>query len=502
MNITDEQKEIIECNSKMIIINALAGTGKTSTLIEWCKKRPNLRILYLVFSKALSVEAKQMFKCCPNVEVKTTHALAFRVFGTKYKNKLTSSYRAIDCMRDLDLQGDYDTANSVMALFNQFLSSDSNNIYQFVQDILNATRMSRNKPKINSLAKLCEELWNKSCDVNSDVKVIHDFYLKLYEMSKPDLGLQYDVMLIDEMQDSSMTIKGLIDSSKKTLKHIIGVGDPHQSIFKFRNCVNLMELYANEATILNLTGSFRVNQHIANMCNILLEIFKGKKVNMRGYNNNRQKIYSSKGLNFENIGSQFNIISRTNATLLAHAIEASMRGKWLYFEGGYNSYPFQFYKDLFWFRATDNTNNRELKKFKDWEELQEYAKEAEDVELLSGINFINIYSKKVPSLPNAIDNVKDYVVNDRKNANFCYCTAHKSKGLTFHTPTLIEKDFDNLKDYENVLSNVKDNLNINPNSLNNFYKQIEQNINLIYVALTRSKGDLYLNSDMAEFFGL
>lgn len=502
MNFTDEQLSIINCDDKFMVVDALAGASKTTTLVEWCKKRPNLKILYLVFSKALSIEAKKMFKCCPNVEVRTTHALAFKNFGSKYKNKLTSSYRGIDCMRDLNLGKDYDTANSVISLFNQFLSSDSNNIYQFVQDTLNATRMSRNKPKINSLAKLCEELWNKSYDINSDVKVIHDFYLKLYEISKPDLGLQYDVMLVDEMQDSSMTIKGLIDSSKQTLKHIIGVGDPHQSIFKFRNCVNLMEMYRNEATTLKLTGSFRVNQQIADMCNILLKIFKNKDVHMKGYNNNGQKIYSDKGLNFENIGEQFNIISRTNATLLAHAIEASVRGKWLYFEGGYTNYPFQFYKDLFWFRATDNTNNRELKKFKDWKELQEYAKEAEDVELLSGINFINIYSKKVPSLPNAIDNVKNYVVENRKDANFCYCTAHKSKGLTFHTPTLIENDFPHLIELQQTLNSVIGNLDRYPNALDNFYKQIEQDINLMYVAITRAKGDIYLNDDLCKFFNL
>ena len=190
------------------------------------------------------------------------------------------------------------------------------------------------------------------------------------------------------------------------------------------------------------------------------------------------------------------------ATILAHAIEASMRGKWLYFEGGYNSYPFQFYKDLYWFRATNQTYNKELNKFKDWEELQQYATEADDIELLTGIKFINMYSSKVDSLPNAIDNVKNYVVSKREQANFCYCTAHKSKGLTFKTPTLIEKDFPHLIDWQKTMTDIISMSHIYPDALDKFLKDIEQDVNLAYVAITRAKGDIYLNEDMVKFFNL
>ncbi|MGL5188125.1 MAG: hypothetical protein ACRC7S_00545, partial [Cetobacterium sp.] len=80
--LTDEQLEILQnAKSGIISIDSLAGTGKTSTLIEWCKLHPNDKILYLVFGKAMSDEAKKMFKSCKNVEVKTTHALAYKSFG-------------------------------------------------------------------------------------------------------------------------------------------------------------------------------------------------------------------------------------------------------------------------------------------------------------------------------------------------------------------------------------------------------------------------------------
>lgn len=503
--LTEEQIKIVNCDDKMIVVNALSGVGKTSTLVEWCRNRPHLKILYLVFGKSMSDEGKIMFKGMKNVEVRTTHSLAFKGFGAKYKSKLTQSYKAIDCMRDLGINGDYDTATDVLRLFNKFLASNYDKIDDFVVWYLTRKGM-RNENLIKKISHLCLELWNESLDVKSDVKVTHDFYLKLYQLSKPDLGKEYNVLILDEAQDLSYTIKSLIDEAKSA-NNIVIIGDKNQAIYKFRGCVNILEMYPN-ATQLELTGSFRVNQDIASMCSMLIGMFKNKKIDMMGYNQN-QKIYSSNKLNFENMQGRFNIITRTNATILAHALEASSRGMWLFFEGGVKSYPFQFYKDLFWFRATNQTMNRELKKFKDWRELQEYAEEAEDVELLTGINFINIYSKKFDSLPKAIDKVFNYVVERRSDAQFCYCTAHKSKGLTFHEPVLIESDFPSLIKWSEEMEKIR---NLKPNEylpssppekqLENIIKQIEQEVNLIYVAMTRAKSDVYFNEDLYKFFNL
>lgn len=498
MNLTNEQKDIINCNDGVIIVNAFAGASKTTTIVEWCKQRPNMKILYLVFGKAMADEAKRIFKSYTNVEVRTTHSLAYRKFGIKYKHKLTTSYKAIDCSRDLGLYEDYDIANNVLSLFNKFLSSDYDKITDFVYDSLSHVK---NKQKVQSLAKLCNELWSLSIDIQSDTPVTHDFYLKLYQMQHEDLGKSYDVLIIEEAQDSTMVVYDIFKSSV-SCKNRIAIGDKHQSIFGFRNCVNLMQVVNDNfgnCTNLSLTGSFRINQPNADMCNILLGTFKHENNKMLGYNVN-QKVFSGRNLNFQmdNIG-QFNIIARNNATILAHAIEASQRGKWLYFEGGVKSYTFQFYKDLYWFRATGNTYNAELRRFDSWAELNQYANDAEDVELLSGINFINSYSKRVESLPDAIDKVFEYAIEDKNSASFCYCTAHKSKGLTLDKSTFIENDFLKLNGALSTLNDLIENYK-STDVGERFLKSIEQEINLLYVAITRAKGDLYLNEDLSDFF--
>ena len=500
MEFTKEQINIINCNDPIIVVNALAGCSKTTTILEWCRKRPHLKILYIVFSKAMADEAKRSFKDLRNVEVRTTHSLAYKSFGVKYKHKLTTSYRAIDCMRDLQLNRDYDTANTILRLFNKFLASNSDNIVEFVENYFENKKF-KNIKRIKSYAKLCEELWNKSLDINSDVQVTHDFYLKLYQMQHIDLGKFYDVMITEEAQDSSMVVFDMFECSK-SCKHRIAIGDKHQSIFYFRGCVDLMNIisskYKDTTTNLELNGSFRIGQQCADMCNLFLGTFKNENTSMLGYNPS-QRVFSGRNLNFDEVTERFNVITRTNAVILAHAIEASQRGKWLYFEGGIKSYPFQFYKELYWFRATGETYNNDLKKFESWSDLTQYAEEAEDIELLSGINFVNIYSKKFDPLPKAIDKVFEYAVDKRENANFCYCTAHKSKGLTLLEPTLIENDFPKVNDWLKIINDVKEN-DYNINSLIDVYAQIEQEVNLLYVAITRSKGILYLNDDLSAFF--
>ncbi|MGL4453750.1 MAG: 3'-5' exonuclease [Paraclostridium sp.] len=488
----DSSMLILRRNGKIFITG---NSGKSSTMVEWAKARPNMKILYLIFGRSMADEAKVLFKSLKNVDVKTTHSLAYKGFGSMYRHKLTQSYRAMDCMKDLGLNRDYETANDVLNLFNNFLSSDAEKIDEYVVERLKGFGM-KNEGLMKKLSQLCLALWNQSCDLKDDTKVTHDFYLKLYQLSSPNLGNEYDCIITDECQDLTHITVSILNSTK--CKHKVILGDRSQAVYGFRNCINIMDMMEN-ATFLELNGSFRVGQKIADMSNLVLNIFNGMKPSMKGYNQN-QRIYSSKCLSFSNMQGKFNIIARTNATILAHALEASSRGMWLYFEGGVKSYPFQFYKDLYWFRATNNTKNRELKKFKDWKELSEYAEEAEDVELLNGIKFINIYGKKFDSLPHAIDNVFNYVADKKEHAQFCYCTAHKSKGLTFTDPVLIENDFPEMCDWMGNLKMIRD-LGEHKQE-KDFLQAIEQEVNLLYVAMTRAKGDIYLNDDMCKFFNL
>lgn len=57
MELTPEQYDIINSTGN-IKINAVAGSGKTTTVIEYAKARPTTsKILYLAFNKSVKLEA-------------------------------------------------------------------------------------------------------------------------------------------------------------------------------------------------------------------------------------------------------------------------------------------------------------------------------------------------------------------------------------------------------------------------------------------------------------
>ena len=62
MDLTPEQQTIIS-SSGNIKINAVAGSGKTTTIIEYAKARSkNAKILYLAFNRSVKTEAVKKFE--------------------------------------------------------------------------------------------------------------------------------------------------------------------------------------------------------------------------------------------------------------------------------------------------------------------------------------------------------------------------------------------------------------------------------------------------------
>jgi F-box protein 18 (helicase) len=108
MELTKEQYEIINSTGN-IKINAVAGSGKTTTIIEYAKARPkSSKILYLAFNKSVKLEAVKKFadRGVNNVKVETAHSLAYKhiVFNHGYKVK-PQGYKTNEIAELLNLQG-------------------------------------------------------------------------------------------------------------------------------------------------------------------------------------------------------------------------------------------------------------------------------------------------------------------------------------------------------------------------------------------------------------
>ena len=107
LQLTDEQLEILKYDDNLKI-NAVAGSGKTTTLIEYAKSRnPNSKILYLAFNKSVKNEAQQKFKSFKlnNVEILTAHSLAYRNVIENHKfSDLQAELNPFEIINVLDIK--------------------------------------------------------------------------------------------------------------------------------------------------------------------------------------------------------------------------------------------------------------------------------------------------------------------------------------------------------------------------------------------------------------
>lgn len=88
---TPEQEDIVKAfaTTRMLKVNAFAGTGKSSTL-QLLATANSEHSLYIAFNKAIADEAAGKFPS--NVECRTTHSLAFAKFGSE-----TGAESGADC---------------------------------------------------------------------------------------------------------------------------------------------------------------------------------------------------------------------------------------------------------------------------------------------------------------------------------------------------------------------------------------------------------------------
>jgi hypothetical protein len=87
--LTGEQQAILDASAtgETVAICAGAGTGKTATLRMIAAAKPNSRMLYVAYNRAVRIDAEATFP--QNVTCKTAHALAYRRFGAPIADRLS-----------------------------------------------------------------------------------------------------------------------------------------------------------------------------------------------------------------------------------------------------------------------------------------------------------------------------------------------------------------------------------------------------------------------------
>lgn len=249
--LTDEQRAVISVSRtleklEILKVEACAGSGKTSTLVEVAKANPESRFLYLAFNRSIVEEARTRFP--ENVRIFTTHGLAWRwyayTYGSAALKNVCSGYRPFDIESVFPGAGTKELS-SLISRFGQFCHS------------------ARTGPEDKDVKRLFEAVRQ------GRIPMTHDFYLKLYQLECQPKFRSYDYVLLDEAQDTNAVTMSLFCDND--CRRIL-VGDSHQAIYAFRGAVNALGKTAADTT-LHLSYSFRSVQKILDRANYFLGRF-------------------------------------------------------------------------------------------------------------------------------------------------------------------------------------------------------------------------------------
>jgi superfamily I DNA/RNA helicase len=250
------------------VVSAVAGSGKTTTLINALHLIPKeLNVLFLAFNKSIAKElSERVPKSATNIEVRTLHAYGYinllkshksEIDNNKYK-KLLQDIISYSQNSDMEFLKKYNLKKE-MKMVQDFIFDDSENeliedkiaYYNRVQKLCDLGRLMlidlKNKDNgIDQLKEISQkhnvEIINGECyrawlliNIGAGYLDKSDFTDMVFLPNHLDLQTtKYDIVFIDECQDLNACQRELM---KKALKpetgRFIAVGDSSQAIYGF-----------------------------------------------------------------------------------------------------------------------------------------------------------------------------------------------------------------------------------------------------------------------------
>ena len=250
-------------NNEIVAIKSVAGSGKTTTLLELAKIHNNKKILYIAFNKSLITEIKSKIKeqSINNLLPVTFDALMRDVFinksGIDSPGIIDLKPHNIGGFIDWFSNKPYRIKNFYIKNFSKFCNqTEFNNITDFSNKILGNEK------------KLLITMWQKAVKYEL---ITFDSIRKLVEINqwcKNYVDNRYDMIFIDESQDFDNTMLKILLEDTNIPK--LFVGDPMQAIYEWKGCINAFDNLPSNTLIIEFYSTFRVGLPA---CNDITEKF-------------------------------------------------------------------------------------------------------------------------------------------------------------------------------------------------------------------------------------
>ncbi len=467
MKYTQEQQAAIDLagQGQTMKVSALAGTGKTSTLVGIAQAAAG-RGLYLAFNKGIATEAQQRFQGT-RCQARTFHSLAYATYGKKYGDRLSMRINGTVVRKEFGLWDDEGDSVAVEALdtVRRFLRTPDETLtekhYRWMDDVEKSHDPERYYRIRERAMPIAHKLYALMSAERGRFPSSHDIYLQQFVRSDPDLAMDYDYLLFDEAQDADRLMLHLCQRQKIP---VIWVGDQYQQIYGWRGAQNAMARIQCPETF--LTQSFRFGDAVAGVANRVLGSL-GAATRLKGLPDKESTCQVGGG------GSARAFIARTNSSVMAAVLPTLAEGRRVGVAG--KKGVLQMLDDYRSLR--EGKPKGQFTHFATEQELREYAEEAMDIKTF--LRIVDTFG--LEKLDRAVRRCEDLDADKDiwKRCDFIALTGHKAKGLEFDSVRLGE-DFFQPKRLRSV----------DPET--GTEKVREEELRLIYVAMTRARRELYL----------
>ena len=471
MEHTSEQQAILERPPEGIIkVAAGAGCGKTSTLVAY-GERWRGRGLYLAFNKAIADEARRKFP--KSIEPRTAHSFAFRALGVtkrgnvvpKFRHEHLDDYR--DALQPVHGMRDGQMRTAVLKTMDNFLIDAGKRLKVEHCPIEDPARSNA----IRAIAKpILEQLMHFQ---RHDRPITHDVYLKSFELLHR-IDDAFDYIMVDEAQDLNPV---LISIAMKARRPLLVVGDSYQSIYRFRGAVDAMDQFA--ADPLPLSQSWRFGESVARLANRILSSHSVRpRFRLSGNPAITTQIVRYGGR--LSIAPGTAILARTNARLF---MSLAPLARPFHLIGGFRDLERQIASAwaLRCGRVREVTDQA-VARFATWAHL-DAAAERGDAEAKRWRMIVEAYGEDLPAILSRLGALHR---EKEQDAQIIVSTAHKAKGREFDA-VLVLDDFPKP-------SELRAKRFQKPESRT----EIDQEINLLYVACTRARKRLFLSEGLYQ----
>ena len=240
----------------IVSIKAVAGSGKTTTLLKLAQENSDKKILYLAFNKALANEVRlKRNKIAKNLQPYTFDAFIRQCFINKFPNKGFP----IKFLNTFTFGEEYPwfqrkparMKKTFISKFNTFCKNIKyNEMYEFMNELYPTASPFTKRQLI--------KMWHHT---KQNKLMTFDGLRKLALVQhwfKDYLDTNYDMIFIDEAQDFDPVMLEILLKDSTIPK--VFVGDPRQAIYEWRGAINAFEKLPEHTNTVEFYTTWRIGE--------------------------------------------------------------------------------------------------------------------------------------------------------------------------------------------------------------------------------------------------